>query len=249
MAGHSQFKNIMYRKGAQDKKRAKIFSKIIRELTVAAKEGADPESNPKLRLAISNARGANMPKDTMERAIQRGAGGEDSADYQEIRYEGYGPAGVAIIVDVLTDNRNRSAAEIRAAFTKYGGNLGESNSVSFMFDRVGLIQYKPEVASTDDMFEAAAEGGAENVDSSDMGHEITTSVEAFGAVREFLSEKYGDPESSALSWKPKTLTPIDNEQTAQTLFKLIDTLEDNDDVQVISANFDIPESLLQKIGE
>lgn len=249
MAGHSQFKNIMYRKGAQDKKRAKVFSKIIRELTVAAKDGDDLDMNPKLRSAVLNARAANMPKDTMERAIKRGAGGEDNTDYYEIRYEGYGPSGVAMIVDVLTDNKNRSAADVRAAFTKYGGNLGETNSVSFMFDRVGLIQYGSSAGSADEMFEMAVELGAENVESSNDGHTITASIENFNQVREALTAKYGNPESSSLTWQPKVLTPIDSQQTAQTLMKLIDALEDNDDVQTVSANFDIPDDILSKLGD
>ena len=250
MAGHSQFKNIMYRKGAQDKKRAKVFSKIIRELTVAARDGGDDaNANPKLRAAIINARTANMPKDTMERAIKRGMGGEDGINYEEIRYEGYGPGGVAIIVDALTDNRNRSAADIRAAFSKFGGNLGETNSVSFMFDRVGLIQYPPEAGSADALFEVAVEAGADDVESTKNGHSITTSVDNFGAVRDSLYQKYGDPSSASLVWQPKSNISVTDEKTAQTLMKLIEVLEDNDDVQVVSANFDIPEDILETLEE
>src|SRR5476651_2330230 len=179
MAGHSQFKNIMYRKGAQDAKRAKVFTKIIRELTTAARINPDMESNPRLRQAIIAARGANMPKDTMERAIKRGAGGEDTTDYVEVRYEGYGPAGVAVIVEALTDNRNRTAGEVRSAFAKNGGALGETNSVSFMFNRVGAVRYPSSAASEEAMLEAAIEASAENAVTDDDGHDITCAVEDF----------------------------------------------------------------------
>lgn len=247
MAGHSQFKNIMYRKSAQDKKRAKVFTKIIRELTTAARQGDDPSSNPRLRAAISSARVANMPKDTMERAIKRGAGNEDGTNFEEIRYEGYGPGGVAIIVDALTDNRNRTASEVRAAFTKYGGNLGESNSVAFMFERIGLIQYPTSVTSAEAMFEAALEAGATNVESGDQLHEIETDPNDLSMVRDALASKYGDPEAARLSWAPKTTAPIDKSQ-AETLFKLIEVLEDNDDVQFVSANFDVPDDVMQQLN-
>ena len=172
MAGHSQFKNIMYRKGAQDAKRAKVFTKIIRELITSARISADPEANSRLRQAIIAARSANMPKDTMERAIKRGAGGEDLTDYVEVRYEGYGPSGVAVIVEALTDNRNRTAGEVRSAFTKFGGSLGETNSVSFMFDRVGIIRYPKDKISYDALFEMALEAGAQNLEETDKGFEI-----------------------------------------------------------------------------
>lgn len=247
MAGHSQFKNIMYRKSAQDKKRAKVFTKIIRELTVAARQSADPNSNPRLRAAIISARVANMPKDTMDRAIRRGAGGEDNSVYEEIRYEGYGPGGVAIIVDALTDNRNRTASEVRAAFTKYDGNLGESNSVSFMFDRVGLILYPGTAASADEMFEAALEAGATNVLSDEDMHEIMTDANDFSSVRDALIERYGDPETARLSWVAKTTTAINKDQAA-TLFKLIDVLEDNDDVQFVSSNFDVSDEIMKELN-
>lgn len=248
MAGHSQFKNIMHRKGAQDKKRAKVFGKIIRELTVAAKSGEDITHNPKLRTALFNARTANIPKDTIERAIKRGAGGEETADYQEIRYEGYGPSGVAIVVETLTDNKNRTAADVRAAFNKYGGNLGETNSVSFMFDRMGVIQYAPGKASPEHMFESAVAAGAQNVESTETEHTITTTIEDFMQVRETLQQLYGDPENASLTWNPKVLTPVHSQQTAQTLMKLIEALEDNDDVQSVSANFDIAEDILNGLG-
>ncbi len=247
MAGHSQFKNIMYRKGAQDKKRAKIFTKIIRELTTAARISSDPEANPRLRQAILAARNANMPKDTMERAVKRGAGGEDTADYVEVRYEGYGPGGVAVIVEALTDNRNRTAGEIRAAFTKHGGNLGETNSVSFMFDRVGLIRYPKSSINYDTLFEAALEAGAHDIVSSDKSFEIECTLEDFASVRDGLMAKFGDPESAELIWKPQTTAPVDEEKGASVL-KLIDVLEDNDDVQTVFANFEMSDEVMEKLA-
>ena len=200
MAGHSQFKNIMYRKGAQDAKRAKVFTKLIRELTSAARSGiADPAMNPRLRSAIIAARAANMPKDTIERAIKRGAGQEEGTQFEEIRYEGYGPGGVAVIVEALTDNRNRTAGEIRSAFNKYGGALGESGSVNFLFERVGVVRYPASTASADAMFEAVLEAGANDVDSSAAGHEITCAPEALNDVREALAAKFGEPLAQAES--------------------------------------------------
>jgi len=220
MAGHSQFKNIMHRKGAQDAKRAKVFTKLIRELTVAARSGLpDPESNPRLRSAIIAARIANMPKDTMERAIKRGAGGDDTANYEEIRYEGYGPGGVAMIIEALTDNRNRTASEIRAAFSKHGGNLGETNSVSFMFERVGRVEYEKDTASAEDMFEAALEAGATDVESDEAGHHVACAPDDLSTVRDALEKRFGTPESARLDWKPINMVPVD-EQAASTLFKL-----------------------------
>jgi YebC/PmpR family DNA-binding regulatory protein len=193
MAGHSQFKNIMYRKGAQDKKRAKLFARLIREVTVAARSGLpDPEANPRLRTAILAARAANMPKDNVDRAVKRVAGGEDDTDYEEIRYEGYGPGGAAIIVEAMTDNRNRTASEVRAAFSKCGGSLGETNSVSFLFDRIGVITYEADAASVDEMFEAAVEAGAEDVEPTGDGHEILCAPDDLTAVREGLAERFGD---------------------------------------------------------
>jgi YebC/PmpR family DNA-binding regulatory protein len=248
MAGHSQFKNIMYRKGAQDAKRAKVFTKIIRELTVAARSGqADPDMNPRLRAAISAAKAANMPKDTMTRAIKRGAGGEDGTNFEEVRYEGYGPGGIAVIVEALTDNRNRTASEVRSAFNKYGGNMGETGSVSFMFDRVGLIEYAAEAASADDVFEAALEAGAENVESGDAGHEITCAPDDLGTVRESLEGHFGDAAAARLDWKPQNTVPVD-EDNAQTLFKLLDVLDDNDDVQRVAANFDVADEVMERLG-
>lgn len=248
MAGHSQFKNIMHRKGAQDAKRAKVFTKIIRELTTSARSSSDPESNPRLRQAIIAARAANMPKDTMERAIKRGAGGEDTADYVEVRYEGYGPAGVAVIVEALTDNRNRTAGEVRAAFTKYGGNLGETNSVSFMFDRVGIIRYPKANIDYDALFEVALESGAQNIEVTDKGYEIECTLEDFAPVRDALIAKFGDPESAELIWKPQTTAPVDEEK-ATSLMKLIDILEDNDDVQSVFANFEVSDEVMTKLAE
>jgi YebC/PmpR family DNA-binding regulatory protein len=248
MAGHSQFKNIMYRKGAQDKKRAKIFTKIIRELTTAARSGLpDPNSNPRLRAAVNAAKEANMPKDTVERAIRRGAGGEEGENYEEVRYEGYGPGGIAVIVEALTDNRNRTASDVRAAFTKAGGNMGESNSVSFLFDRVGQVTYPASVASADAMFEAAVEAGADNVESGRDEHMVTTAPDALNAVRDALEQRFGAPPSAKLVWLPKTLTPVEGE-AADHLFKLLETLEDSDDVQSVYANFDASDEVMARVS-
>ncbi len=248
MAGHSQFKNIMHRKGAQDAKRSKIFNKLAREITVAAKAGLpDPAANPRLRAAILACRSQNMPRDRIDRAIKQGTpGGGDDTNYEEVRYEGYGPGGTALIVEALTDNRNRTASEVRSAFTKHGGSLGETNSVSFMFNRVGAIYYPAASASADAIFEVALEAGADNVESDENGHEVTTLVENFGAVRDALEAKFGTPESARLTWLPlNTVAP--SEEAAASLLKLIDVLEDNDDVQVVEGNFDISDELMQKL--
>lgn len=248
MAGHSQFKNIMYRKGAQDAKRAKAFTKIIRELTVAARTGVpDPNANPRLRAAVIAARSANMPKDTMERAIKRGAGGEGLEQYEEIRYEGYGPGGVALIVEALTDNRNRTASEVRAAFGRHGGTLGESGSVSFMFERVGFVHYPPAAASADDMLEAALDAGAEDVQSGDDGHDIYSAPDDLSAVRDDLEQRFGPADASRLDWRPRTVTPIGDDD-AITLFKLLDVLDDNDDVQRVAANFEVPDEVMERLS-
>lgn len=250
MAGHSQFKNIMHRKGAQDKKRAKIFAKHIRELTVAAKAGIpDPDMNPRLRTAISAARSDNMPKDNIDRAIARAAGTTDGANYEEIRYEGYGPGGVAMIVEALTDNKNRTAAEVRSSFAKAGGALGETGSVSFMFEHIGQIIYAAEAAGGDEVFEVALEAGAENVETDDQIHEITCALEDFNDVQSALEEKFGTPQESGIVWKPNTSVPIETEDKANSVFKLVDALEDNDDVQKVSGNFDIPDDILEKLGD
>ena len=249
MAGHSQFKNIMHRKGAQDAKRGKIFTKLIRELTVAARSGLpDPNSNPRLRAAIIAAREVNMPKDTVDRAIKRGAGGAgDGEQYEEVRYEGYGPGGVAVIAEALTDNRNRTASEIRSAFAKAGGSLGETNSVSFLFDRVGMIRFAAKAATADQMFEAALEGGADNVESGEQGHEITCAPDALNEVRDALEAKFGAPESAKLWWRPKNLVPV-SEDTAEGLFKLLEILEDNDDVQSVIANYEVSDELMARLA-
>ena len=250
MAGHSKFKNIQHRKGAQDKKRAKVFTKLIREIVVAAKEGLpDPEHNPRLRAAISAARSGNMPLDNITRAIKKAAGGDDDTNYEEMRYEGYGPGGVAVIVEVLTDNRNRTASTIRTAFNKSGGSLGETNSVSFMFDRIGQIDYPLEAASGDDMFEAALEAGADDVETTDEGHEILCATDKLMAIRDELAGKLGDPSSAKLVWRPKTSTELTTEEAAEKILKFIDVLEDEDDVQNVFANFEIPDAILEKMAE
>jgi YebC/PmpR family DNA-binding regulatory protein len=248
MAGHSQFKNIMYRKGAQDKKRAKVFTKIIRELTTAARTGlADPNANPRLRAAVTAARDANMPKDTVERAIKRGAGAEAGENYEEVRYEGYGPGGIALIIEALTDNRNRTASEVRAALTKAGGNLGESNSVSFMFDRVGQVTYPAKAASADEMFEAAVEAGADNVESSAEEHVVSVEPDALNAVRDALEQRFGASASARLVWKPKSLTPVEG-TVAEALFKLLEALEDSDDVQNVFANYEVSDEVMARLS-
>jgi len=248
MAGHSKFKNIMHRKGAQDAKRAKIFAKHIRELTVAAKTGMpDPDMNPRLRTAIAAAKAVNMPKENMERAIKKGAGGGDDTNFEEVRYEGYGPGGVAIIVESLTDNRNRTAAEVRTAFNKHGGNLGETGSVGFMFDQVGLIEYPAAVADADTMFEAALEAGASEVESGEDGHEIICALGDLGAVRDALEERFGEPGAARLDWKPQITADVD-EDTAMTLFKLLDVLDDNDDVQRVTCNFEISDEIMERLS-
>jgi YebC/PmpR family DNA-binding regulatory protein len=248
MAGHSQFKNIMYRKGAQDKKRAKVFTKIIRELTTAARGGLpDPNSNPRLRAAVVAAKQANMPKDTVDRAIKRGAGGGDGENYEEVRYEGYGPSGVAIIVEALTDNRNRTASDVRAAFAKSGGNLGESNSVSFMFDRLGQVTYPAAAASADAMFEAAVEAGADDVESSADEHVVSCAADALNTVRDALERRFGASSSAKLVWRPKSSTPIEGE-AAEDLFKLLETLEDSDDVQNLYANFEVADDVMARLS-
>ena len=248
MAGHSKFKNIMHRKGAQDAKRAKVFAKHIRELTVAAKAGLpDPDMNPRLRTAIAAAKAVNMPKDNMERAIKKGAGGGDDTNFDEVRYEGYGPGGVAIIVETLTDNRNRTASEVRAAFTKFGGNLGEAGSVGFMFDQVGRIEFPADTANTDEMFEAALEAGASDVVSSDDGHDISCDPDELGTVRDALEEKFGTPQDARLDWKPQTTTELDEDKAA-TLLKLLDVLEDNDDVQRVASNVEVSDEVMERLS-
>ncbi len=247
MAGHSQFKNIMYRKGAQDKKRAKEFARLTREIMVAARSGIpEVDKNPRLRGAVQTARAANMPKDNIERAIKRAAGGEDDANYEEMRYEGYGPGGVAVIVEALTDNRNRTASEVRAAFSKYGGSLGETNSVAFNFERIGSIVYPAEVASAEEMFEAAAEAGASNVESGSEGHEVTCVPDDFSDVRDALTERFGDPREANLLWRPLSTVMIDSD-AAESLFKMLEALDESDDVQRVAANFEIADDVMARL--
>ncbi len=241
MAGHSQFKNIMYRKGAQDAKRAKIFTKIIREITVAVKSGGtDANSNPRLRAALISGREANLPKDRVDAAIKKATGAGEGENFEEVRYEGYGTGGAAVIVEALTDNRNRTAAEVRSIFNKYSGNLGESGSVSFMFERLGRVVYPRASIGDDAMLENAIEAGVSDCISDGEYHFITTSPDDLSAVRDFLQAKFGDPSSAKLAWEPKTTAPVSEEQAA-TLLKLIDALEDNDDVQTVWSNFETPD--------
>ena len=248
MAGHSKFKNIQHRKGAQDAKRAKMFTKVGREIIVAAKlGGGDPDANPRLRSAIQAARAVNMPNDRIKRAIDSAVGGTDAADYEEVRYEGYGPGGVAFIVEALTDNRTRTVADVRAAFSKNGGNLGETGTVAFMFDRVGEVIYPADKAGAEEMFEAALEAGAENVESGEEIHEITCSPDDFASVRDALAEKFGEAERAALAWKANTSSPLEDEEKVRTILKLIDVLEDNDDVQTVSTNLDASDEVLEKV--
>jgi YebC/PmpR family DNA-binding regulatory protein len=248
MAGHSHVKNVMHRKGAQDAKKARAFAKLIREITVSAKQGLpDPAFNPRLRSAMTAARQANMTRDTIERAIKKAAGSGPGEDYVEVRYEGYGPAGVAIIVEALTDNRNRTASDVRTAFNKYGGAMGETNSVSFLFSRLGVVRYPEKAASEDDMLEAAIEAGADDVESGPDGHEVHTTIENLFAVRDALEARFGAPETAKFDWKPMTSVTLDEER-ATAVLKLIDALDDNDDVQNVYANFDIPEDVLQKLS-
>jgi YebC/PmpR family DNA-binding regulatory protein len=247
MAGHSQFKNIMHKKGRADKARAKLFSKLAREITVAAKLGMpDPAFNPRLRAAILAAKAENVPKDNIERAIKKSQGG-DSENYDEIRYEGYGPGGVALIVEALTDNRNRTAGEVRAIFSKNGGNLAETGAVSFMFDRVAVVEYDTSVASADAMLEAAIEAGAEDVVSNEDGHQVFTAPDDLADVSKALEAKFGEPRKSALTWKPQNSVSVDDD-TGEKLLKLIDSLDDNDDVQNVYANFDMSDAVMQKLS-
>ncbi|RFB78415.1 YebC/PmpR family DNA-binding transcriptional regulator [Methylovirgula sp. 4M-Z18] len=248
MAGHSQFKNIMHKKGKQDKIRSKIFSKLGREITVAAKLGMpDPAMNPRLRAAVLAARAENMPKDNIERAIKK-ASGNDSENYDEVRYEGYAPGGVAVIVEALTDNRNRTAGEVRSFFTKSGGSLAETGAVSFMFDHVGLVEFDTTVASEDVMMEAAIEAGADDVATTEDGHEIVTSMENLNDVSKALEAKFGEPRTSKIIWRPQNTIKVDDE-AGEKILKLVSNLEENDDVQNVYANFEVSDALLAKMGE
>ena len=244
MAGHSKFKNIQYRKGAQDKKRAQAFSKLGKEITVAAKMGLpDPAMNARLRTAVLAARAGNMPKDNIERAIKKSldAGGDN---YEEMRYEGFGVGGIGVIVETLTDNRNRTASEVRAIFSKGGGALGETGSVSFMFDRVGAITYGVDAASADDMFEVAIEAGAEDCESTEEGHELTCSPEELHTVAGVLEKKFGDPKTLSIVWKPQTVIELDDD-AGVTLLKMLDALDDNEDVQHVYANFEVSDAAIE----
>jgi YebC/PmpR family DNA-binding regulatory protein len=247
MAGHSQFKNIMHRKGRQDAAKSKLFGKLAREITVAAKLGMpDPAMNPRLRAAVIAARAENMTKDSIERAIKKASGG-DTENYDEIRYEGYGPGGVAVIVEVLTDNRNRTASDVRSTFTKHGGNLAETGAVSFMFDHLGVIEYDAKVASADAMLEAAIDAGADDVVSSENGHEIYAGQSTFHDVAKALEAKFGEPRKATLTWKPQNTIAVDDDK-GEKLLKLIETLNEHDDVQNVYANFEVSDALVQKMS-
>src|SRR5690606_37960516 len=247
MAGHSQFKNIMHRKGRQDAVRSKMFSKLGREITVAAKQGLpDPAMNPRLRLAIQNAKAQSMPKDNIERAIKKAAG-NDSENYDEVRYEGRGPGGVSVIVEALTDNRNRTASNVRAAFTKAGGSLGETGTVSFTFDRVGEIIYKSDVGDADTVMEAAIEAGAYDVQSGEEEHVIICAFESIGDVSKSLEAALGEAESIKTVWKPQINTELDEEK-ARSVLKLLNALEDDDDVQNVYTNFEVSDEIMEKLS-
>ncbi len=248
MAGHSKWANIQHRKGRQDKIRSKLFSKLAKEITVAAKMGdPDPEKNPRLRLAVKEAKSQSVPKDVIERAIKKSQGG-DAENYDEIRYEGYGPGGVAVIVEAMTDNKNRTASSVRSIFTKNGGNMAETGSVSFMFDRKGQILYPADAGDEDSMMDAAIEAGAEDVESTADGHTIYTESTDLAEVSNALEAALGEAESTKLIWKPQTLTEVD-ENSGATLFKLIGSLEDDDDVQNVTANFDMSDEVMAKLSE
>ena len=246
MAGHSQFKNIMYRKGAQDARRARAFAKLAREIQVSARQGGpDPAMNARLRTAISAARAGNMPKDNIERAISRATGG-DAAEFVEVRYEGYGPGGVAILVEALTDNRNRTASEVRSAFAKHGGNMRETGSVGFMFERIGQIRFTRDVGTVEDVFEASLDAGADDVNSDGSGHEIKCAPDEFASVMESLESRFGPPESAGLLWQAQSTIPVE-EADAATLLKLLGALDNSDGVQGVAANFDIADDLMAKL--
>jgi YebC/PmpR family DNA-binding regulatory protein len=247
MAGHSQFKNIMHRKGRQDAVKSKLFSKLAREITVAAKLGMpDPAMNPRLRAAVLAARAENMSRDSIDRAIKKAQGGDAEA-YDEIRYEGYGPGGIAVIVEVLTDNRNRTASDVRSYFTKTGGNLAETGAVSFMFDHVGVIEFDAKVASADTMLEAAIEAGADDVVSSEMGHEVYAAQESFANVAKALEARFGEPRKAGLVWKPQNTIAVDDEK-GEKMFKLMELLNEHDDVQNVYANFEVSDALMAKMS-
>lgn len=247
MAGHSQFKNIMHRKGKQDAMRSRLFGKLAREITVAAKLGMpDPAMNPRLRAAIIAARAENMPKDNIERAIKK-ASGADGEVYDEVRYEGYGPGGCAIIIEAMTDNRNRTASDVRSYFTKAGGNLAETGAVSFMFDRVGLVEFDARVGSPDDLLEAAIEAGADDVSSGEEGHEVYCQDTVLAEVAKQLEERFGEPRKAKLVWRPQNMVSV-NDDSGEKLVKLMDMLEEHDDVQSVYANFEISDALMARLS-
>jgi YebC/PmpR family DNA-binding regulatory protein len=247
MAGHSQFKNIMHKKGKQDAIRSKLFSKLAREITVAAKMGLpDPAMNARLRSAIIAARAENMPKDNIERAIKK-ASGADGENYDEVRYEGYAPGGVAVIVEALTDNRNRTAGEVRSAFTKAGGALAETGAVSFMFDKVGEIEFDASAGGEDDMMEAALDAGADDVVSNEDGHLVLTTLEMFAEVQKALEARFGEPRKAKLVWRPQNTINVDDE-AGEKILRLVGVLEDNDDVQNVYANFEVSDALVARLG-
>jgi YebC/PmpR family DNA-binding regulatory protein len=247
MAGHSQFKNIMHRKGRQDKARSKLFGKLAREIEVSAKLGLpDPAFNPRLRAAVLAARAENMPKDNIERAIKKSQGAE-TENYDEIRYEGYGPSGVAVIVEALTDNRNRTAGEVRAIFSKNGGNLAETGAVSFMFSHVGVVEYDAKAASADAILEAAIDAGAEDVASNEDGHQVITTPDTLNDVTKALEARFGEPRRSSMLWKPQNTVALDDE-AGEKVLKLIESLDDSDDVQNVYANFEVSDALVAKMS-
>ena len=247
MAGHSKWANIQHRKGRQDKLRAKLFSKLSKEITIAAKMGdPDPDKNPRLRLAVKEAKGQSMPKDNIERAIKKSQAGEGD-DYEEIRYEGYGPGGVAVIVEAMTDNRNRTASTVRSTFSKNGGNLGETGSVGFMFERKGEVVFGPDAGDADTVMMAAIEAGAEDVDSSDEGHIITCADTDLNEVSNALEAELGESQSTKLVWQPTTTTELDLDGM-EKLMRLIDALEDDDDVQRVTANFEASDEVMAQLG-
>lgn len=249
MAGHSKWANIMYRKGAQDARRAKRFTKLIREVYVAAREGTpDPDHNPRLRTAVAAAKSQSVPKDNIERAIKKAAGGDSGQErFDTLSYEGFGPGGVAVIVDAITDNRNRTAATIRSIFSRHGGTLGESGSVAYLFRRVGVIRFPADAASGDDMFEAALEIGADECESEADGHEVICAPESLSEASEAMSGRFGTPERVEIAWRAQTTVPID-EDKAEAVFRLLEALDDSDDVQQVSANYDVTDDVLRKLS-
>ncbi len=247
MAGHSKWANIQHRKGRQDAARSKLFSRLSKEITVAAKMGdPDPDKNPRLRLAVKEAKANSMPKDNIDRAIKKAQGGEGD-NYEEIRYEGYGPGGIALIVEAMTDNRNRTASNVRSIFTKSGGNLAETGAVSFLFDRVGEVVYTAAAGDAETVFEAAIEAGADDVESDDEGHWIYCAADSLAAVAQALEDRLGEAETAKLIWKPQTTTELDLEGS-QKLMRLVESLEDDDDVQSVTANFEISDETAAQLG-